>query len=88
MECSTTVAAARQQQGDQNVSAADIGYEQVAKAAFGSWGKACVSATIYAELFGICRCYSDTDAHGYCSRLASGRTLLCVVTTHQKRQFT
>jgi len=54
VECSTTVAAARQQQGDQNVSAADIGYEQVAKAAFGSWGKACVSATIYAELFGIC----------------------------------
>lgn len=52
VECSTTVAAAN------NTSAADLGYADVAAAAFGPVGKAFVSNTVYAELFGVCR-YAD-----------------------------
>lgn len=56
VECSSTVSKLRPKSEGPSGSAGDLGYEDVAEAAFGSWGKACVSATIYAELFGICRC--------------------------------
>lgn len=48
VECSATVAKINK------TSAADVGYSDIAEAAFGSAGKAFVSTTVYAELFGVC----------------------------------
>jgi hypothetical protein len=38
----------------QGVPSEEIGYEDVARAAFGRAGQATVSASMYTELYGIC----------------------------------